>query len=70
VINKQARSINRNDIALFLYVEPAVDATRFEANRTLPVRYGTCVWDEQRATARERRKRAVAGGERRANPRT
>ncbi len=70
VINKQARSINRNDIALFLYVEPAVDATRFEANRTLPVRYGTCWWDEQRATARERRKRAVAGGERRANPRT
>src|SRR5215470_15500792 len=32
VMKKQARSTFDNDIALFLYVEPLVDATRFEAN--------------------------------------
>ena len=29
-MKKQARSSIDNDIALFLYVEPVVDATRFE----------------------------------------
>jgi len=52
-MNKQARSINCNDIALFLYVEPVIDATRFERNRVLPVRYGTCSWDRQRVAARD-----------------
>jgi hypothetical protein len=30
-MKKQARSSFDNDIALFLYVEPVVDATRFES---------------------------------------
>jgi len=35
VMKKQARNIFDNDIALFLYVEPLVDANRFEANEML-----------------------------------
>ncbi len=35
MMKKQARSIFDNDIALFLYVEPAGDANRFEANEMI-----------------------------------
>src|SRR2546429_1048949 len=70
VMKKQARSINCNDIALFLYVGTRGWRHPFRDKRMLRVRYGTCSWDEQRVTARERRRRAVAGGERRENSAT
>lgn len=41
-MNKQARSTFDRDMTVFLYVEPLVHATRFEANEAWPVRYGTC----------------------------
>jgi hypothetical protein len=69
VMKKQARRIFDNDIALFLYVEPLVDATRFEANETLPVRYGTCSEARQRVTARYGGDEPLRMGERRVSPR-
>jgi len=68
-MKKQARSTFDNDIALFLYVEPMVDATRFEANVTLPVRYGTCSNDGQLAMARYGGDASLRMGETRVSPR-
>src|SRR5262245_31574976 len=69
VMKKQARRIFDNDIALFLYVEPVVDANRFEANETLPVRYGTCSEGRQRVTARYGGDEPLRMVERRVSPR-
>src|SRR5439155_23818644 len=70
-MKKQARSIFDSAIALFfIRWNPCCTPPVSRQTNRCRLRYGTCSYDRQRVTARVRRRRAVAVGERRANSRT
>lgn len=69
-MKNEARSTFRSDIALFLYVEPLIDATRFEANGNAAGPVRNLLLDEAARDGAGVAERAVAGGERRINSRT